>query len=73
MAFVFLEPSGQPRYHPDNIFSLTTAQIALLDKPDDFDEVIGIAKERRRARLLEEKQQRDALNKLWHQAHAPKE
>ena len=73
VAFVFMEPNGQPRYHPDNIFSLTTAEIALLDKPDDLDQVIGLAKERRRATLLKEQQQRDALNKLWHQAHAPKE
>lgn len=73
VAFVFLDPDGEPRYHPDGIFSLTTAQIALLDKPDDLDEVIKLSRERKRATLLEEKKQRDALNKLWHQAHAPKQ
>lgn len=73
VAFVYFAPNGDPKYPPDNIFALTTADIALLDKPDDLEEVISLARERKRATLLQVQQQRDALNKMWHQAHAPKE
>ncbi len=73
VAFVTLDPSGEPRHHPDGIFALNTAEIVLLDKPGDLDAVLKIAKDKRRETLLAEGERRDALNKMWHQVHAPKE
>jgi len=73
IAYAQLSRSGLPKHHPDGIFALTTAELVLLDRPDDLEDVIRIARERRRAVLLEDEQRRAALNKVFEQAHQPRE
>lgn len=73
IAFVTLQPNGEAKHHPDGIFALDTTEIVLLDEPADLEVVKKIAREERRAMMLAEDKRREALNKMWHQAHAPRE
>lgn len=58
---------------PDNIFSLTTADIVLLDRPGDFEQMAALAKQMQKQKLLADDLEVKSLRAIYKQVTAPKE
>lgn len=73
LAFEYLTETGMPKYKLDNICTMTTGDIVLLDRPGDFDQMTALAQQKQKQKLLEEEREKKELRYLYKPINTVKE